>query len=76
MSIEKIYNMSKGCDNIYDMKKPSFPEGDIRNDDPKLFYRGYDGREYYTIDALNAANKQYFDKYFPIIKEKPTGRRR
>ena len=75
MSMEKIYNMPKGSDKIYDIKKTIYPKGDIRNDDPKLFYRGKDGREYYTTDALEAANKRYFDKYFPKIKNQPTSRR-
>ena len=79
MNIKNIYDMPKSCDKIDDMKKPSYPKGDIRIDDPNLFYLGKDRQEYHTTDALEAANKRYFDEYFPKIGNqptKPTGRRR
>lgn len=76
MSIEKNYNMSKGEDKIHDMKRPIYPEDDIRNNDPGLFYLGDDGRKYYTTGELEASNKRHFNEYFSKIKNQPTGRRR
>ena len=74
MSIEKIFNMPKNCDKIDDMIKPYYPEDDIRNSDPSLFYRGYDGREYYTTDELYAANKQYNNERYANKGNQPASR--
>ena len=49
----KIQNISK---NAY------FPKDDIRSADPNLYYKGKDGKEYYTTEDLEKADKEYWNR--------------
>ena len=60
---------------LEDKGAPIYPKDDIRNSDPNLFYRGKDGEEYYTFEALEAANKRYESKFLTDIPEQPIRRR-
>ena len=60
---------------IKDKGVPIYPKDDIRNSDPNLFYRGKDGKEYYTIKDLESANRIYESKFLTDIPEQPIRRR-
>lgn len=50
-----IINLSESEPN----KNGNYNPDDIRKDDPNLYYRGKDGREYYNTQDLEDANNIY-----------------
>ena len=51
-----------------------FPKDDIRSVDPNLYYKGKDGKEYYTTGDLERADKEYRDRQ--TISDYPRSERR